>query len=44
MPYPELMVGPMREELVNIGVAELRTADDVEAALDALADVYAKLR
>ncbi len=31
MPYPELMVGPMREELVNLGVAELRSPEDVDA-------------
>lgn len=31
MPYPELMVRPMREDLVRIGVRELRTAEDVRA-------------
>lgn len=30
MPYPELMVTPMREELVRLGVQELKTAEDVE--------------
>ena len=30
MPYPELMVAPMRQELTRVGVAELRTADDVD--------------
>ena len=30
MPYPELMVQPMREELTRIGVTELRTAEEVE--------------
>ncbi len=33
MPYPELMVKPMREELVAAGVRELRSADEVDAAL-----------
>lgn len=31
--YPELMVIPMREELVRAGIQEARTADDVDAAL-----------
>jgi putative YphP/YqiW family bacilliredoxin len=31
--YPELMVIPMREELVRAGIKETRTADDVDAAL-----------
>ena len=31
--YPELMVIPMREELVRAGMEETRTAADVEAAL-----------
>ena len=31
--YPELMVIPMREELSKAGVAEARTAADVDAAL-----------
>lgn len=34
MPYPELMVQPMREELTRLGFQELRTAD---AARDFLA-------
>lgn len=29
MPYPELMVRPMREELTSVGFEELKTADDV---------------
>ena len=33
--YPELMVIPMREELSKAGVAEARTAADVDAALAA---------
>ena len=31
--YPELMVIPMREELVRAGINEARTADQVDAAL-----------
>ena len=31
--YPELMVIPMREELVRAGIQETRTADEVDAAL-----------
>jgi putative YphP/YqiW family bacilliredoxin len=34
MPYPEPLVAPMREELTRLGVRELRTAADVDAALD----------
>jgi putative YphP/YqiW family bacilliredoxin len=31
--YPDLMVVPMREELTNLGIQELRTAEEVDAAL-----------
>lgn len=31
--YPELMVFPMREELARMGVAELKTATDVDREL-----------
>jgi putative YphP/YqiW family bacilliredoxin len=31
--YPEELVKPMREDLTNIGFAELKTADEVEQAL-----------
>jgi putative YphP/YqiW family bacilliredoxin len=31
--YPELMVVPMREELVRAGIKETRTAEEVDAAL-----------
>jgi putative YphP/YqiW family bacilliredoxin len=31
MPYSEMMVKPMREELTSVGVQELRTAQDVDA-------------
>jgi len=33
MPYPEMLVTPMREDLVRIGFQELRTAQDVDATL-----------
>jgi putative YphP/YqiW family bacilliredoxin len=33
MPYSELMIHPMREELTRIGVEELRTPDDVDKTL-----------
>ena len=35
--YPEMMVIPMREELVNAGIKETRTAEEVDAALAELA-------
>ena len=34
MPYSELMIRPMREELTRIGVEELRTPDDVAQTLE----------
>src|SRR3954447_14784308 len=33
MPYPEFFVAPMREELTMLGVEELRTPADVDAAV-----------
>ena len=33
MPYPEFFVAPMRQELVDLGVKELRTVEDVDAAV-----------
>ena len=36
MPYPEMMVAPMRHELVRIGFQELRDAEQVEQAMDAM--------
>src|SRR5581483_9808272 len=33
MPYPEPFIAPMRAELASIGVEELRTAADVDAAV-----------
>lgn len=32
MPYPEALVQPMRAELTRLGVEELRTTDEVDAA------------
>jgi putative YphP/YqiW family bacilliredoxin len=34
MPYSELMVAPMRQDLVRLGFKEMRTADDVEGLLE----------
>lgn len=34
MPYPEMMVAPMRQDLVKIGFTELREASHVDAMLD----------
>ena len=34
MPYPEMMVSPMREDLVRVGFQELRTDAAVDAILD----------
>jgi len=31
--YPEIMVIPMREELIGMGVRELRTAEEVDRAI-----------
>ncbi len=33
MPYPELLILPMREELTRLGIEETRTAEQVEAAI-----------
>jgi putative YphP/YqiW family bacilliredoxin len=33
MPYPELFVASMRQELTDLGVRELRTPDEVDAAV-----------
>jgi putative YphP/YqiW family bacilliredoxin len=33
MPYPEILVRPMREELTRVGVDELRSSEDVERVL-----------
>jgi putative YphP/YqiW family bacilliredoxin len=34
MPYPEMLVAPMRAELTNNGFTELKTADDVVSAMN----------
>jgi putative YphP/YqiW family bacilliredoxin len=33
MPYPEFFVAPMRKELTDLGLRELRTPEDVDAAV-----------
>lgn len=33
MPYPEMMVAPMREDLVRIGFSELKSPEDVDTKL-----------
>jgi putative YphP/YqiW family bacilliredoxin len=33
MPYPEMMVKPMREDITRLGVKELKSVEDVDAAL-----------
>jgi putative YphP/YqiW family bacilliredoxin len=33
MPYPEMMVAPMRQDLTRIGFQELRSVDEVDQAL-----------
>lgn len=36
MPYPEMMVAPMRADMVRIGFQELREAQQVQQAMDAM--------
>src|SRR6185312_6953695 len=33
MPYPEFFVAPMRQELRDLGIRELRTAEEVDTAI-----------
>src|SRR5882724_9043982 len=33
MPYPEFFVAPMRKELTDLGVQELRTTEEVDGAI-----------
>jgi len=33
MPYPEILIKPMRDELTQIGVKETRTPEEVDAAI-----------
>jgi putative YphP/YqiW family bacilliredoxin len=35
MPYPEFFVAPMRKELTDLGIKELRTPEEVDAAVTA---------
>lgn len=37
MPYPEMLVAPMRAELTNSGFEQLTTAEEVENAMNATA-------
>ncbi|HEX7119331.1 MAG TPA: BrxA/BrxB family bacilliredoxin [Longimicrobiales bacterium] len=34
MPYPELMIAPMRKELTRLGIEELLSPDDVDAFME----------
>ncbi|HVG29578.1 MAG TPA: BrxA/BrxB family bacilliredoxin [Pyrinomonadaceae bacterium] len=34
MPYPEIMIRPMREELTRLGIEEARTPEQVERAVE----------
>ena len=34
MPYPEIMIAPMREDLTRLGVEELRTPDAVDETIN----------
>ena len=40
MPYSELMIAPMRQDLVRIGFKEMRTPDDVEGLLESEGPVW----
>jgi len=33
MPYPEMMVAPMRQDLVRVGFTEMKTPEEVDAIL-----------
>ena len=35
MPYPELLIAPMRQDLVRVGFSEMKTRDEVDAVLSA---------
>src|SRR4029079_7144554 len=37
MPYPEFFVAPMRDELLQLGIEELRSAGDVDSAVSGTA-------
>ncbi len=34
MPYPEIMIGGMRQELAQIGIEETKTSEDVKEAIE----------
>lgn len=36
MPYPEMMIAPMRAEVTRLGVQELKTVEDVDSAIGSL--------
>lgn len=38
--YPEYLVAPMREELTQVGFEELKTAEEVESAINAEGTVF----
>jgi len=38
--YPEYLVAPMRQELVDVGFEELKTAEEVDAAVPAPGTVF----
>ena len=33
MPYPEMMIEPMRQDLVRVGFTEMKTTEEVDAVL-----------
>ena len=35
MPYPEMMIAPMRQDLVRVGFSEMKTPQEVDAVLSA---------
>ena len=35
MPYPEMMIAPMREDLVRVGFSEMKTPEEVDTVLSA---------
>ena len=35
MPYPEMMIAPMREDLVRVGFSEMKTPQEVDTVLSA---------
>ena len=40
MPYPEMLVAPMRAELTSKGFTELKTAEEVENAMKEYILIY----